>query len=118
MKKHETVSTIMAEVRANGSIRTNKPSTITMEIGHRLANDAYGLFLDEKEDKKPEIGLIGFKLVAIYEDGEPEPEPVEIEIEGFDVNIEEEPDPENNDDIDKTEQDDIDEENVNANKKS
>ena len=81
MEKHETVSTIMAEVRANGSISTKKSSTVTMKIGHRLANDAYGLFLDEQEDKKQEIGLIGFELVAIYEDGKPEPEPVEIEVE-------------------------------------
>ena len=83
MEKHETVSTIMAEVRANGSISTKKSSTVTMKIGHRLANDAYGLFLDEQEDKKPETGLIGFRLVAVYEDGKPEPEksPEEIIID-------------------------------------
>ena len=81
MEKRETVSTIMSEVRANGSISTRKPSTVTMQIGHRLANDAYGLFLDEQEDKKPITGLTGFELVAIYEDGEAEPEPIKIEIE-------------------------------------
>lgn len=67
-----------------GAMATKKPSIITMALDHRFAAEAYGYFEDKKEGKLPDTGLIGFKLMALYEDGRdaliPDEEVVGIEL--------------------------------------
>lgn len=79
MKKREIVSKVMAEVRPNASHSTRKASTVTMEIERRFSAHAYELYLDQKDKIERDTGLIGFELVAVYEDGHPEPVKTEIE---------------------------------------
>lgn len=82
MIKKEVVSTRPIEVRSNGTIKTNKPSSVTMAIQHRFAVDASQFYLSAQENIEPETGLIGFELVAIYEDGKAEvKEIVDLEFE-------------------------------------
>ena len=83
MIKKTTVSTILSEVRANASFSTRKASTVTMEIDKRFSLEAYGLYLDRLDNIENKTGLIGFELVAVYEDGQAEPEksPEELVIE-------------------------------------
>lgn len=70
-------------VLPRGATATKKPSVITMAIDHRFAAEAYGYFEDKKEGKIPETGLIGFKLLALYEDGQTE-EVIDVELD-YDV---------------------------------
>ena len=82
MIKKEVVSTRPIEVRSNGTIKTNKPSSVTMAILHPFAVPASQFFLTAQENIEPETGLIGFELVAIYEDGKlEEKEVVDLEFE-------------------------------------
>ena len=105
MKKREIVSRVMAEVRPNASHSTRKASTVTMEIERRFSAKAYEFYLDQKDKIEPEIGLIGFELVAVYEDGTPEPVKDEVDekleeiIDTLD-DVEEEPDDEIQEDLD------------------
>ncbi len=80
MIKRELVSKKMYNVKPNGSINTRQPSSVSMEIDHRVATRAADLFMDNKANKPVETGLIGFELVAVYEDGKPE-EVVELKRE-------------------------------------
>ena len=74
MKKEILVSQTMFNVKVNGSFSTNKPSFVSMQVDHKLAPDAASLFMElEEKQKPPEAGLIGFKLLAVYEDGQSEP---------------------------------------------
>ena len=82
MIKKMTVSTILSEVRANASFSTRKASTVTMEIDKRFSLEAYGLYLDRLDNIENKLGLIGFELVAVYEDGQPEPVKIESVIVG------------------------------------
>lgn len=69
------VSQTMFNVKVNGSYSTNKPSFVSMNVEHKLAPDAASLFMELEENQKPpKTGLIGFKLFAVYEDGQSEPE--------------------------------------------
>lgn len=69
MKVEKVVSEVMFNVISNGTKSGSQPSQITMSINHRLAPPASDLFLDLKDGIQPEVGLVGFKLVSIYEDG-------------------------------------------------
>lgn len=80
MKIKKPVSTNLFEVRANASFSTRKPSTVTMEIDKRFSLDAYAYYLDQQENIERHVGLIGFELVAVYEDGRPEPDKAPEEI--------------------------------------
>ncbi len=75
MITEKLVSETMFDVKVNGSYSTHKASYVSMIVEHRAAPGAADLFMEIKETKEhPKTGLIGFKLVAVYEDGEPEPE--------------------------------------------
>ena len=72
MIKKEVVGNVVKEVKSNGTFNTGKPSHITMAVSPRFALDASKYYLDTKEGIDIETGLIGFELVALYEDGKPE----------------------------------------------
>ena len=74
MIREEIVSKQIEQVVPRGGIKTKKPSVVTMAIEHRFASRAYDLFEDRKAGTEAETGLIGLKLVAVYEDGKPETE--------------------------------------------
>lgn len=83
MITEKLVSETMFNVKVNGSYSTNKPSFVSMSIDHRLAPSASDLYMEiEEKQKPPENGLVGFKLLAVYEDGKPEPEDEKPESEG------------------------------------
>jgi hypothetical protein len=73
MQKQETVSVKIESVTPRGAISTRKPSVITMAVEHRFANRAAELYQDIQTGNDPETGLVGLKLIAIYEDGKEEP---------------------------------------------
>ena len=70
MKKRVLISSEVTEVKSNGSITTKKPSTVSIAVDHRFAIEAQTYFMDEKSGQEKETGLVGFELIAIYEDGE------------------------------------------------
>lgn len=80
MKTRKRVSTNLFEMRANASFSTRKPSTVTMEIDKRFSLEAYDYYLDQQENVERETGLVGFELIAVYEDGK-EDSPIEIKRE-------------------------------------
>lgn len=53
-------------VDSRGGKRTKMPSTISLAVDHRFANEAQELLMDLKEGKTTETGLIGLELVAVY----------------------------------------------------
>ena len=71
-RKTKLISTQIEEVKPNGSIRTKKPSTVSLAVDHRMAIDLGALALDFKQGHKLEDGLVGIELYAVYEDGKAE----------------------------------------------
>lgn len=69
MRNNVLISNLVTEVKSNGSVTTNKPSTVSMFIEHRFAIDAQILFMDAKSKIERTEGLIGLELYAVYEDG-------------------------------------------------
>ncbi len=63
-------------VDSRGGKRTKMPSTISLAVDHRFANEAQELLMDLKEGKTTETGLIGLELVAVYA----EPDKVSDEV--------------------------------------
>ena len=74
MKNSVLVSNLITEVKSNGSVTTNKPSTASMSIDHRFAISAKSLFMDTKGGEEKEIGLVRLELYAVYDDGMPDDE--------------------------------------------
>lgn len=72
------VSTSLYGVKCVIGQSTRMPNTITMRVDRVIIKDAVDLYDLQKEDETPKSGLLGFKLVAVYADGE---EPVKIEIQ-------------------------------------
>ncbi len=72
MKNKTLISSQIEEVKSNGSIRTKKPSIVSVAINHRFAIEAQGLFLDIKSGIEREHGLVRLELYAVYEGGEEE----------------------------------------------
>lgn len=75
MTNKKQISTQIEEVKPTGSIRTKKPSTVSIAVDHRMATELSDLFMDFKEGHKREKGLVGIELYAIYENGEEEKAP-------------------------------------------
>lgn len=59
-------------VDSRGGKRTKMPSTVSLAVDHRFANEAQELLMDLKEGKTAETGLIGLELVAVYAEEEPD----------------------------------------------
>ncbi len=66
IKDSDIKSDRIDSVDSRGGKRTKMPSTISMSVNHRFANEAQELLMDLKEGKTPTEGLIGLELIAIY----------------------------------------------------
>lgn len=68
-------------VDSRGGKRTKMPSTISLAVDHRFANEAQELLMDLKEGKTTETGLIGLELVAVYAEVEIDQDKAEEDLE-------------------------------------
>lgn len=64
----KTISTKMENVKCVIGQNTKQPNTVTMRIHERDILEAVQLFQTLREGNKPESGLIGLELSAIYLD--------------------------------------------------
>jgi len=85
MRSEVTKSRNVEGVIPRGGVRTKMPSVITMAVDHRDAIHAADFFEERKAGNEPDKGLVGIKLVFVYEDGDagiPVPsEPISIDVE-------------------------------------
>ena len=72
-------------VDSRGGKRTKMPSTVSLVVDHRFANEAQELLMDLKEGKTADHGLIGMELVAVY--AQPKPEEAEKIVENLNTDL-------------------------------
>lgn len=82
----QTKSTKIENVNCVIGQNTKKPNTITMRIAEADILEAVALFKTLREGNKPETGLIGYELIAVYADeSDVDNEVIELDLSGAPV---------------------------------
>lgn len=76
----QIISTKMENVKCVIGQNTKQPNTITMRVPETEIIEAVNLFKTLREGNKPESGLLGYELVAVYADGSDKKEDEIIEL--------------------------------------